>query len=264
MIEMTPEAQTRFERYLTRMRSALRGSAVEAADVEQNVREHVDVALANTAAPIGIERLDEVLEQLGPPERWLPEDEQPWWKRVASRMSSGPEDWRLAYTTFGAFAFGLFLLPVGFGLAFLICAFLLARAEHELLTSRGETLGARRWLVLPAIWTVLLGVAMLLLVAPVMALASIGLSDGNLRFVHGVPHAQPETLERVRIETGYIAMVAGGWWLVFSVLLAFLVKPLRAMFLPVTENLGRKQALLLSLIGAMVGAIGAVLLFAIP
>ncbi len=264
MIEMTAEAQTRFERYLTRMRSALRGSAVEAAEVEQNVREHVDVALANAAAPIGVERLDQVLEQLGPPERWLPEDEQPWWKRVASRMSSGPEDWRLAYTTFGAFAFGLFLLPVGFGLVFLICAFLLARAEHELLTSRGESLGARRWLVLPAIWTMLLGAVVLLLIVPVMGFASIGLNDGNIHLVRGIPHTQPETLERVRIETGYIAAVAGGWWLVFSILLAFLVKPLRAMFLPVTENLGRKHALLLALIGAMVGAVGAVLLFVIP
>ncbi|HEY5610265.1 MAG TPA: hypothetical protein VIL97_03590, partial [Thermoanaerobaculia bacterium] len=153
MIEMTPEAQTRFEHYLERMRSALRGSrAVEATEVEQNVREHVELALSETTVPVGTERLDEVLAQLGPPDRWLPGDEQPWWRRMAQRVSSGPEDWRLAYYALGTFALGLFLLPFGFGLVFIICAFLLGRAECELLASRGESLGARRWLVLPAIW----------------------------------------------------------------------------------------------------------------
>jgi len=264
MIELTPEAKTRLEQYLTRMRSALRGSrAVEAAEVEQNVREHVDVALAEASGPVNTERLEAVLAQLGPPERWLPEDEQPWWRRVASRVSSGPEDWRLAYLTFGTFALGLLLLPVGIGLVFFLCACLMARAECELLASRGETLGARRWLVLPAIWLMLLGIAAIVLVVPAMGFASLGLSDGNLQLVGGIPHAEPETLERVRIETGFVATVAGAWWLVFSLILALIVKPLRAFFLPVTEHLGRKHALLLALIGAMVGAIGAVLLFAI-
>jgi len=265
MIEMTPEATTKLEQYLARMRSALRGSrSVEPAEVEQNVREHVEVALANTAAPVGTERLAEVLAQLGPPEQWLPDDEQPWWRRVAERMSHGPEDWRLAYYAFGAFALGLFLLPVGFGLVFLICAFLLSRAECELLASRDELLGARRWLVLPAIWAVLLIVAMIVLIAPVVGLASIGISDGNIHLVRGIPHTPPESIERIRIEAGYAMSVAGAWWLFFSIILAFVVKPLRTFFLPVTQNLGRKHALLLAIIGSMVGVIGAVLLFAIP
>ncbi|HEV3484414.1 MAG TPA: hypothetical protein VG106_03330, partial [Vicinamibacterales bacterium] len=113
---LTPEAQTKLEEYIARMRSALRGSrSVEPAEVEQNVREHVEVALAGAGAPVGAERLDEVLEQLGPPDRWLAEEDRPVWRRVVQRISSGPEDWRLAYLAFGCFALGLLLLPLGIG-----------------------------------------------------------------------------------------------------------------------------------------------------
>ena len=264
MIDLTPEASTRLEQYLGRMRSALRGSrSVEATEVEQNVREHVDVALAGASGPVSTERLDAVLAQLGPPEQWLPEDEQPWWRRVATRVSAGPEDWRLAYLTFGSFALGLLLLPIGVGLVFFICAFLLARAECEILASRGESLGARRWLVLPAIWVILLGVAIIALVTPVMAIASFGISDGNIHLFDGMPRTRPESLDRVRVEVGFVATVAGAWWLVFSMILAMSVKPLRSFFQPVTANLGGKHALILALVGLMVGAIGAVLLFAL-
>ena len=265
MIDLTPEANTRLEQYLARMRSALRGSrAVEATEVEQNVREHVEVALAGVAGPVDRTHLDAVLAQLGPPDRWLPDDEQPWWRRVATRVSAGPEDWRLAYLTFGIFALGLLTVPLAIGIPFLLFAFLMARAECELVSSRGETLDARRWLVLPAIWTLLLAVAAIVLIIPVAGLASIGISDGDIRLVDGIARTSPESIARVRVETGWIATVAGAWWLFFSIILAVIIKPVRAFFLPVTQNLGRKHALLLALIGALVGGIGAVLLFAIP
>jgi hypothetical protein len=263
MSELTPEARLRLERYLTRMRSALRGSAaVETTEIEQNVREHVEVAFAEAADPVDADRLDSVLAQLGPPDQWLSEDEQPWWRRIAARVANGPEDWRLAYLTFGSFALGLLLIPVGIGLVLLVAAFLLARANCELILSRGERLGARRWLVLPPIWLVALAVAGIALIPPVIGLASLGISDGRIHLLQGISHTPPESAERVRVETGYIAAVAGAWWLFLSAFFALLLKPFRAFFLPVTENLGRKHVLLLALVGAMVGAIGAVLLFA--
>jgi hypothetical protein len=264
MIDLTPEARTRFEQYLSRMRSALRGTrAVEPGEIEQNVREHVELALAEASGPVSTERLDAVLAQLGPPERWLPEDELPWWRRIAQRVSTGPEDWRLAYLAFGVFALGLLTLPIGLGLVFLVCAFLIGRAECELLSTRGESLGARRWLVLPSIWLVFLTAAGVALILPVAGLAGLGISDGRIHLLQGIPHTRPETIERARVETGYIAMVAGVWWLFFSAILAAIVKPVRAFFLPVTERLSRKHALILALIGVMVGSIGAVLLFVI-
>ena len=95
MIDLTPEANSRFEQYLERMRNALRGSrSVEPAEIEQNVREHVEIALGGASAPVGADRLGQVLEQLGPPERWLTDDDRPLWRRVLHRFTAGPEEWR--------------------------------------------------------------------------------------------------------------------------------------------------------------------------
>lgn len=263
MIDLTPEANTRFEQYLERMRSALRGSrAVEATEVEQNVREHVEIALAGVTAPVGAEQLGAVLEQLGPPDRWLTEDDRPWWRRIAYRISNGPADWRLAYLAFGAFAMALLLLPVGIGILVLICSFLLSRATVDLITERGEALGARKWLVLPAIWVVLLLIAGPILIIPVVGASAWALSDGGIE-MFGVQRPAPESIERVRIEAGFVGMAAGAWWLVLSMIFAAVMKPFRSFFLPVTANLSRKHAAVLALVGLMVGAIGAVLLFVV-
>ena len=80
MIELTDTARERFDSYLMRLRSALRGArSVEPDDVEQSVREHIEFALAGTPAPVGAEHLGVVLDRLGPPERWIPEEERPIW-----------------------------------------------------------------------------------------------------------------------------------------------------------------------------------------
>jgi len=253
MIDLTPDAKERFELYLGRMRSALRGSrAVEASEVEQNVREHVEIALAGATGPVDAERLGEVLAQLGPPERWLTDDDRPWWSRTLHTISHGPEDWRLSYLAFGAFALSLLLLPIGVGVFVLIAAFALSRATVELIHDRGEILGARRWLVLPAIWIVLLGVVLPLLIAPVAGISSLFLDDLDA----------PEGYEQIRFHAGVIGMVAGAWWLVMAGVFAALMKPFRALFYPVSANLTRKHAVVLALVAIMVGAIGAAVFFA--
>lgn len=264
MIEMTPEARTRLEQYLNRMRGALRGSkSVATAEMEQNVQEHVEIALEGTPAPVGVERLSAVLEQLGPPERWLTEDDRPAWRRILHQISTGPEDWRLAYLAFGAFAVGLLLFPIGIGMVFLLVAFFLSRAEVDLVSSRGEELGARRWLVLPSIWLVLVAFAAFLLIAPVIALVSMGLSDGNIHYLRGIPDTRPETAERMRVEVGYAAAAAGAWWLFISPFLALGMRTIRGFFLPATQRLGRRHAGVLAIIGVVIGTLGVVLLYAV-
>ncbi len=263
MIELTPEANSRFEQYLQRMRSALRGSrAVEPSEIEQNVREHVEMALAGAAAPVGTDRLGQVLEQLGPPERWLTDDDRPLWRRVMHRFTSGPDEWRLAYIAFGVFSLALLTIPIGIGVLFLALSFLISRAEVELLAGRGEPLGARRWLVLPPIWVVSIMISLAVLFVPVFALGAAGISDGQIHLVMNerAPHG---SMDRVRIEAGYAALAAGAWWLVLSGIFAAVMKPFRTIFLPVTANLSRKHAVILALVGVMVGSIGAVLLFVV-
>lgn len=151
MIELTADAKLRFEQYLQRMRESLRGRpAIETAEVEQNVREHVEVALAAAPLPVGTDGLAAVLEQLGPPEQWLPDEERPAWRRTMDRLMSGPEDWRLPYLSLGLLVLMVFTLPIG-GVLLLLPAFLLSRAWVALIEERGQTLDARRWLVLPPI-----------------------------------------------------------------------------------------------------------------
>ena len=116
-------------------------AAVEAAEVEQNVLEHVELALARRRCPSGTDSLAAVLEQLGPPERWLPDEERPAWRRTMDRLMTGPEDWRLAYLSFGLTTLMIVTLPIG-GILLLLPAFLLSRAWVALIEERGETLGA--------------------------------------------------------------------------------------------------------------------------
>ena len=260
MIDLTPDAKRSFDEYLQRMRATLRGTrSVEAEEVEQNVVEHVELALAGSPAPIGRESLRTVLEQLGPPERWLPEEERPWWRKVMDRVMTGPEDWRLAYASFALTLLMVLFLPVG-GILLVIPAFLLSRAYVELMNDRGETLGARKWLVLPPIVIVLVLVCVAALIGAAAPAAAIGLENGGLRAVGFRPESR---YERMRIEAGFIALSAGVWWIVLSGIFAMLMRPFRALFQPVTAGLRRGHALVLTIAGVIVGAIGAFLMFGI-
>lgn len=260
MIELTPDAKRRFDDYLQRTRTALRGTrAVEADEVEQNVIEHVELALAGVPAPVGAESLGAVLAQLGPPERWLPDEELPIWRRTLGRLVNGPEDWRLAYLSFIVTALmcvtfaigGFFLLPV---------AFCLSRACVELTQERGEPLGARTWLVLPPIWLAFLlflggslfvGIAAPATLASEHGMESIGFRDPANR------------AEWLRMYTGVIMLTAGAWWVVLSGLFALLFAPIRTLFSPILAKMRRSQLGVLTAIGTVVAIIGSVLLWVI-
>jgi len=258
MIDFTPDAKRRFDEYLLRMRVSLRGTrAVEPEEVEQNVIEHVELALAGAPSPIGPERLDTVLEQLGPPERWLPDDERPVWRRAMDRVMAGPEDWRLAYASLGLMLLMMLTFPIG-GVMLLLPAFVLSRAVVALTEERGETLGARKWLVLPPIVLALVLVCAGALLAPAGAfgamLSEIGLRDLGLDF--------DNRFDRGRLFLGVLSMATGAWWIVLSGVFAMLMRPFRALFAPVTSGLKRGHAVVLTIAGVVVAGIGAVLVFA--
>lgn len=258
MIDLTPEAKRKFDEYLQRMRFSLQGRrAVEPAEVEQNVVEHVEAALAGVPLPVGQERLGEVLAQLGPPERWLPEDERPVWRRAVDRFMAGPEDWRLAYLSLAVTFLMIVFLPVG-GLLLVIPGYLLSRAYVELLSERGEPLGARKWLVLPPIVLLMIGVGAGALLAPAGAIAAV-LSEIGIR---ELGWEWGSRAERVRIYSGIVAIAVGAWWIVLSGLFAMLMRPFRALFQPLTANLRRGHAFTLTVAGIIVASLGAVLLYA--
>lgn len=257
MIDFSPEAKRRFDEYLQRMRVTLRGSrAVEPAEVEQNVIEHVELALAGAPAPVSPERLTTVLEQLGPPEQWVSDEDRPAWRRAMDRVMTGPEDWRLAYLCLGVTVLMVVTFPIG-GVLLLLPAFLLSRATVALMEERNEPIGARKWLVLPPIVFSLLLVAVAALLGPAGGFGAI-LSEVGLRDL-GFDYAT--RYERGRLFLGALSIATGVWWLVLSGILAMLMRPFRVLFAPVTSGMRRGHALVLTIAGVVVAAIGAVLLF---
>jgi hypothetical protein len=258
MIELTPDAKRRFDEHLQRTRTALRGTrAVEADEVEQNVIEHVELALAGVPSPVGADSLGAVLAQLGPPERWLPDEELPVWRRTLGRLVNGPEDWRLAYLSFAVTALMFFTFPIG-GVIVLPVAFCLSRACVELTQERGEPLGARAWLVLPPIWLaflLFLGGALFLGIAAPAALASEQ-GMGTLGFRDPVDRA-----ERLRMYTGLVMLSGGAWWIVLSGLFALLFAPIRSLFAPILARVRRSHLLILAGIGALSAVVGSILLW---
>lgn len=259
MIELTPDARRRFDEYLQRTRSALRGTrSVEATEVEQNVIEHVEFALAGVPAPVGTDALRTVLEQLGPPERWLPDEELPIWRRVLGRLMTGPEDWRLAYLSFGVTTLMVFTLPIG-GLLLLPLAFVLSRACVALLRERGEPLGPKAWLVLPPIVLALIGFVAAALIVGV-AVPGMFASEQGMQEL-GLPEPV-DRAERIRMTIGVVSMTAGVWWILMAGLFALLFAPIRSLFMPVLDRMKRAHLVVLAVVGAIVAGLGAIVLWA--
>ncbi|HUP49201.1 MAG TPA: hypothetical protein VNA04_10470 [Thermoanaerobaculia bacterium] len=259
MIDLTDAARVRFDAYLSRLRSALRGTPRVAADeVEQNVCEHIEVALAGTPAPVGAEHLGAVLDRLGPPERWLPEEELPAWRRWLERLRTGPEEWRLAYLAFGFFVAMVIFMPLG-GILLLIPAYLLSRAYVSLLAEQGEEIGARKWLVYPAIVVVLLIAGFLVLIGPVAPLLNWAFDEGGLAFLMANSAAN---LEGTRVAVGLVLISFGAWWVLASGLLALLHRPIQIMGRPLLDDSRRKHLWFLTLAGALLGGAGAAVVFA--
>ena len=174
-LELSPEATARLDDYLRQVRAALTGAAdVNPDEIDADVREHVENELHAAPRPVPLPALEAVLTKLGPPSQWGTTSDPTLFararrllgeqaKRVRFTLLNGPEDWRLAYLSFGIFALGIltffFLFPVT-----LLVSYILSRAGLALAKEKGITLGAgRKWLLYPPV--VLVSVALLLSVA---------------------------------------------------------------------------------------------------
>lgn len=258
MIEMTPAARERLENYLQRMRGQLRGTrSVAAEDVEQSVREHIEVALANAPTPVGATDVLRVLDRLGAPERWLADEERSTWQRFVDRLRNGPDDWRLAYLAFALFLLSFVFFPAG-GFLLAIPAMLVSRAYVELLRDRGEPLGARRWLVYPSIALILaFATGLLILGPPLGSMALVFDNDGFERILDVPDHEAGQ----IRFVFGMGGVLFGSWWLLAGAFCAAFVRPIRFLFAPLLDGLARKHFAVLAAIGALAAAGGATLIY---
>lgn len=175
---LTAAAEARFDDYLAQMRHALAGAAdVSAAEVEADIREHVENELRDAARPVEAFVLEAVLRRLGPPTQWMPTGRpaapsvsvgqflKARWRAAVDALWRGPEDWRLAYLSFGVFAFGVLtfiLFPLG-----LVVSFILSRAGLAVAAERGIAVGGgRKWLLYPPVVIVSLALSLTVIAVP--------------------------------------------------------------------------------------------------
>lgn len=264
MIDLTPSARQRFDDYFRRLRHSLRrASPAEAEDVEQSVREHIEVALADAPAPVGGEQLAEVLDRLGAPDGWLPADERTFVERsvqqVKERLRSGPDEWRLAYLTFGLFLAALLLLPVGIGFFLMIASFLASRAYSDFMESKQEAAGARRWLVYPPIAFFLAIATALFVVGPAGPVVGWGIdNDGFLRLLEDSRLQAP--YYEAQFVAGAAAATLGTWWVLASLLGMVFLPVIRFIFKPLLSRVRRTHFLGLTIVGLVALTAGFILL----
>ncbi len=235
MINLTDNARTHLNNYLQQARTCLKDcSSIDADEVEQNIKEHIEGELQDSSEPISYDALDAVLKKLGSPQQWVPEEEIAWWRKIILRLRTGPEDWRLAYLTFGLLLLYAYSikdlrgLPVFFLVApliifrqwvtglFLWTSFILARATVSTVGDSKE-LGGQKWLIYPSLILFYIPISLFLLLWPVILLFSIAA---------GYDHAKIEMFPwNTGNETPYWTLafifVAGAtflWWLMLALI----------------------------------------------
>jgi len=283
MLELTEGARAQYEEYLRRVRACMAAAGqASPAEVIADIEEHVWRELEGAAEPVSGEAVRQVLARLGEPEQWIALEELPWWRRVALRVRTGPEDWRLAYA-----AFGLLFVGVLFGwifsdtrdwgyrkshefnltalAIFWVVSFIVARAAVAAAADRSHLSPGQKWLVYPSLIVpygfaaiaILIGLPCLLGVGG-FALSEESLKAGGLHTNPKYPHPQSWGVGHRDAQAGtfggYVGVIAAGlWWITLGVLLLFR-RPrqvARALFAPFLRNIPRKVCVTAIVVGSV-------------
>lgn len=233
MARLDTDAQKHLDEYLAQVRTHLRGcSSVDPDEVERDVRQHIECELQEAPEPVCFNDVDAVLKRLGSPAQWVPDEDLPWWRKLSERMRSGPEDWRLAYVSFGLLILGLLLGNHPSGGILLLASAILSRAA---LASVGDDreLGAQKWLIYPSLILVYVLIGFLLLFGPTLGLVGVAAyidasnrgGAGGLRYWVGV--------------SLLIGAATGLWWFLLGSLHMRRPNLLNAVFRPFLEKVKR-------------------------
>ena len=216
MIALSKSARRSLDDYLRQARAYLRGSrTVDADEVEQNITEHIENALEGATEPVSCDALEAVLDKLGDPQQWVPEEELSWWRRMILRLRTGPEDWRLAYMSFALFIAALVVASYTSTLVFValvLASFLASRAAISQ-TPDSKQLQAQKWLLYPPLIIVYVFVLGAILILPLPLLVPLA-EEYETQFV------------RLQFELDY-------WFVAFSVMAAAMGAWLAILALPV-------------------------------
>ncbi len=252
----TQDAQSALDRYLSRVKNALRPHpSVDADEVERDIRGHIEAELEEAPAPVTAERLRSVLDRLGSPNAWVPTDDLPAWRKLLIRFSSGPEDWRLAYLALGC----LLLFPIAPPL--LLASVLLARAGLALLEERDEPVGARKWLFYPPLVFIYVD---LVIIAFALPPSFVGLAfeptvaPAVRDFFFGwLP--DPFWLSLTLMGT----LIAGTSWLALGLAFARFPKAVRWIFWPFADWFERRHGTRIAMVGLILATVSVIAFVAV-
>ena len=242
VLKLSLNAQKSLDDYIYQVKVYLKGvKSVDAEEIVQNINEHIENELTGAAEPVGSETLDKILKKLGSPQQWVPEEELSWWKKFVLRIRTGPEDWRLAYLSFG-----LFLLAFLFHSSFFVCvilvtaSYIVSRAAMSL-SNYDIQVKAQKWLLYPPIIIVTLFLAVVLLLLPLSVLIPVAenLESTMMQTYH------------ISIDDNYwyvasslIAMLVCLWWILEGIICLIYPSLPRRIFHPIAEWFKRKHALI--------------------
>lgn len=217
MIKLSNGARAYLDRYLQQIRAYLRGcKTVDADDVERNIIEHIDSEFEGATAAVSLEQLDAVLKRLGSPRQWIPEEELPWWRKMMVRLRTGPEDWRLAYISFGLLILAcLFFIYDKQQISYVLipASFIVARAA---LSEAGDPdeLKAQKWLLYPSLIIVYVFVLLVLLTWPLGLLVPLALECEQ-----NAGDSYPQLRDALRywtVASSFIIAGLSAWWAVLG------------------------------------------------
>jgi hypothetical protein len=194
----------------------------------------------------------------------VPADDLPAWRRVLNELRSGPEDWRLAYLTFGLFILSPVLLmwPMFWPMPLfaIVPSVLMARATLSLLAEHDEPVGARRWLILPPLAVLYVPIAAILVGWPI---AFTPFTFEPPRNYHRLvaTFSGPFWL----IASFLVLGALGAWWMMLGLLLGRFNAAVRNAFVPFADWFERRHGMRLALTGLLVllisaGVLGVLLL----
>jgi hypothetical protein len=257
MVALSPDAKGHLDQYLKQIRMALSGrESIDADEVERDVLSHIDAELSGDSEPVPAHRLLAVLDRLGEPNEWVPGEEAAW-RRPFTALSSQPNDWRLAFVSFGSLVLTVILMtgrvmlwPLP--LALVPLAFVTARINIALLDERGEPLGLRQWLLFPPLLVVYVPVFLALIGGPALPLAS---------FLNDDPAARNRLSAFADVSPwiavpGAVALALGCWWTLLGLVGTQLTSSVRAFFRPFANRYDRRHATRLALTGVVFTVIG--------
>ena len=254
VLKLSLNAQKSFDDYLNQVKVYLKGAkSVDAEEIQQQITEHIENELASSAEPVSSETLDEVLKKLGSPQQWVPEEELSWWKKFALRVRTGPEDWRLAYISFGLLLLG-FLLPPAF-ILLVPASYLVSRAALSF-SNYDLQVKAQKWLIYPSMIIVTLFLAGVLLLFPLSLLIPIaGSLENSMMQTHNIEIDDHYWY----LSSSFIAMLICLWWILVDIIC--LINPAlpKKIFFPFAKWFKRKHALIFMIFAIVALSISIVL-----